>query len=73
MRFRVGAAGQVAERVGNIIYRICRAVAIIGALIGLYYAFWAPGNQLITFALFGGPALLVWSLGKLIRFLLRQF
>jgi hypothetical protein len=63
----------VAERIGNIIYRICRAAAIIGALVGIYYAFWAPGNQLITFALFGGPALLVWSLGKLIRFLLRQF
>jgi hypothetical protein len=62
----------LAERIGNIIYVILWWVAFITALVGLDYAFWAPGNQLITFALFGGPALLVWSLGKLIRFLLRQ-
>jgi hypothetical protein len=69
-----GAAGAtVAERVGNIIYRICRAAAIITALVGLYYTFWAPDNKMITFALFWGPALAVWTLGKLIRFLLRQF
>jgi hypothetical protein len=67
------AGGGLAERVGNILYRICRAVAIITALVGLYYTVWAPTNQLVTFALFGGPALAVWSLGKLIRFLLRQF
>lgn len=69
-----GAAGAtVAERVGNIIYRICRAAAIIAALWGLNKAFWAPDNRLIVFVVFGGPALAVWALGKLIRFLLRQF
>ena len=60
-------------RLGNIIYRIGRAAAILTALVGAYWAFWAPDNKLLVFMLFLGPAVLCWSIGKLLRFMLAQF
>ena len=60
-------------RLGNIIYRICRAVAILTALYGAWEAYWAPDNRLLVFMLFLGPAVLCWSVGKLFRFVLAQF
>jgi hypothetical protein len=59
-------------RLGNIIYRICRLGAILTALYGWWWSYWAPDNKLLVFLLFLGPAVGVWLAAKGLRFLLAQ-
>jgi hypothetical protein len=61
------------RRLGNIIYRLCRAAATVTTLVGLYWAYWAPDNKLLVFMIFLGPAVLCLGMGKFIRFILAQF
>ena len=67
------ARGHTLARLGNSLYRLCRTLAILIAVYGGWKAFWASSNQLLVFAVFLGPAVLCWSVGKFLRFVLSHF
>jgi hypothetical protein len=62
--------GRQVERLGNILYRILRTVAVLTALTGAYYAFGAPEDKLVVFMLFAIPAILCLLIARAFRFVL---
>jgi hypothetical protein len=60
-------------RLGNILYWLCRLAAILSAVVGEWYAYWAPDYKIVVFMLFFGPGLCLWFAAKFVRFVVLQF
>lgn len=58
------------QRLGNNIYRLLCAIAVLTALYGWWIAYWAPDNKILVFMIYLAAALLVWFGAKFLRFIL---